>query len=418
MHKVWVINLEEAVGKTVSKDLLLQVCCRYLWCVNRGDYFISTIPIPKEYLDYLCPLKNLPVDDSWIIKIPDLADYDFTAAAILHCSAAFEQLLLLAKTGKYKIEPYIETQRMVELAEKTGLPIGFTDKKLVRSGIVNQLNNKIYFKAISSELGIKTIPGVVAANLDEIQEAVSRICSQGNGKAIIKASNSCGGCGNLSGSVDYISSRVINWYNGNEVLVEPVLNFVETVGSLAVITEHSIDYQGIDYQLIDDFCWVGCYYPYDASRFSGTIQTYTMRYAEKIQAMGGRGWLNLDWGIECGKDGEYKLVAIEANVRHNGFKYILDVAGEIFQQKRQQAYIKYYMDYQVSGKFKTFPALLEKTRTIRLNGESLLATKAGTNGGMLYLSSLQQNKTAVIIVGNSLDYIMQAEKVIEEELSG
>lgn len=419
MHRVWVINLEEAVGEAVSEDLLTQVCCRYLWCVNNGDYFISTIQIPKEYLNYFCNLDTLWESDySWFIEIPNFADYDYTVDAILHYSAAFKQLLMLAQTGAYKIEPYIETQKIVELSEKTGLKAGLTDKELVSSGIINKLNNKIYFKEISSELGIRTIPGFVASNLDDIKDAVLQVCGQENDKAIIKISNSCGGCGNISGNMDYLSKKVINWYNGSEVLVEPVLNFVETLGSLAAITDQSIDYQGIDHQLIDNFCWVGCCFPHDISHFSEEIKACTIQYAETMQAMGGRGWLNLDWGIEYDRDGQYNLVAIEANVRHNGFKYILDVAKEIFRKKVQYAYIKYYMDYKISNKLKNFHALVEKTKSIKLNGERLLVTEVGANGGVVYLSSLNQSKTAIIIVGNSFEYITQAEKLIKEELSG
>lgn len=418
MHKVWVINLEEAVGKSISRNLLLQVCCRYLWCVNHGDYFISTIQFPEEYLEYVCALKNLPADYSWIIEIPDVSSYKLTGDAILHCRTAFEKLAQLAKKGTYKIEPYIETAKMIEVAERAGLSIGLTDKKLVNAGFVNQLNNKVYFKKLSAELGIRTIPGGVAGNLQEIQEAVAAIARQGKSKVMIKASNSCGGCGNLSGDMDYISKELKSWYNGDEVLVEPVLNFVETIGSLAVIKENSLDYYGLDCQLINAFCWVGCSYPYDASQFSKKIQECTLQYAGKIQAMGGRGWLNLDWGIECGSDGNYSLIAIEANFRHNGFKYILDVAQEMLTKKQHHAYIKYYMDYPISSRFKNFPALVEKTKAIRLNGESLLITKAGAKGGVLYVSSLQQSKTAVIIVGHSSEYVMKAEKVIKEELSG
>lgn len=401
-HRIWLINPEEIIGHDVSEEILTRHFCRYLLYLKRGDIFVTTLELPRDYLAYVCALRGLPADLPWLVPVERTQEpYDLCA---LTGSQRLEFFRDLARTGRYMVEPFIQTPEVHALAREAGLRVSGTPAALVARGVVHDLNDKAYFKTLSARLGVETIDSVIAQSLDELVAAVKRTCRNGCSRAILKKSYSAGGHGNLAGGRDALLEAAGAWYAGGSVLVEEVLPLEETLGTVVNVTDDGCEYVGADRQLIADFGWQGCTFPFDGAALAGEVRELSMRYARHIFDAGARGMLNLDWGIERGGE---KIYALEANFRHNGFSYMVDIASQALERSSEELRIAYYNSYPVT---RTFPELLEATEPLKAG--------AGKSGGVILTTPVVNGTTGVIVAATSADALAEMERRMREALDG
>lgn len=324
MPRLWLPNLEDAfetedhLGREAFLPKVKNAYARCLFWLKPGDKLLLPASIPSDFVHYVAQLAGLSEDAFLSVA--------FTGRSLVSCLLETPEMLetmrSLGREG-WTLEPYIETEDVVRLSLETGLPLGRTPADLIRRGVINRLNDKGFFKRLSRELGVEAVPSYHAENESALLQAVDRVSAENGDRVIVKKVLASGGLGNLAGGRDFLREKLPGWYREGEVIVEPLLDFVETAGSLIWIDDEGVTPMGVDRQRFRDRRWVGFDCPYPSETLSEQILFLSLRYARAIHKIGGRGFLNIDWGIVETPEG-LRPLGIEINFRHNGFAHILN----------------------------------------------------------------------------------------------
>ena len=407
MPRIWLINLEEVLAQRPSREHLCQQFCRYMHLVKPGDLFIRSLDVPSVYMDYLLALRELPPASEWLLKVDFHIPYSI-CDCIQRDRKLMDTLFQLGKSGEYVLEAYIDSPAVVQLSQKTGIPYAGS-----KEGLTIKLNNKKYFREMSGELGIEVAPGFSAGNLEEVESAVKKICLNSHSRAIIKKSVSGGGFGNLAGGREELLSHLPDLIDGGEYVVERLLDLEHTVGSLSLIGDDDYTFEGLDCQMIQDFSWRGCSYPFEHNGVGREIEASCRKYADLIYELGGRGILNIDWGLERQKDGKLKVFALEINFRHNGFNFIMQAARDCFDIAAEDLNLIYYDNFLVRKDIGDFEQILALADEMRLDGRSVFARKKGLPHGFLFANSLHDGGVGILIAGGSKEIVGRIDSEIK-----
>lgn len=410
--RLWVVNLEDVVG---GENALLYLC-RHIFCLEPGDAIISTVEIDGAFLDYASGLKRLSRDRSWLISVKKLSKPYSIAGSALADPGAVKRIMELSRGGDLVIEPYIETPGIVRFSRELGVPLNGTNGKAVEDGLIFRLNDKVYFKQLARELSIETVRGCSASGLENIKLAVKNKASGNGGGIILKKAFAGGGFGNLTGSADELLEKLDSWYDGGEVLVEPFMEIDVTLGSLVSLGNGGPVFLGTDRQLIRGARWQGCVYPAETSYFDGRVKTLSLRMAERFYGMGARGELNLDWGIHRLPGGSHGLVALEANLRHNGFGYILRLAKGIFGLEKESAKITYHNRLKAGAENVSFAQVIKALEKAKVGGEPVLAKAPGLKKGAAVTSPPRNGRIGLIIASEDSEYNHAALEAVKKAL--
>lgn len=279
---------------------------RFLLGLRPGDCLVTPVAPPGDFRSYVADLLGMPLPE--VVHVREHSrPYSLVDSLRQHPG-------LLGDRRGWRLEPFMQTARSAALAEELGLE---TDPTPV--GLSRQLNDKAAFRDWARE---SVVPGQVVQDRQALEEALRQAPT---GRCMLRKPCAAGGAGNLHGTPGELLARLDGWYGGGAVLVEPFLDFAAVAGSLSRLEADGPRFVGVDLQVIRDGSWSGFDYPYP--RRHGLEEGAT-RLAWRAWHAGARGWMNLDWGFPAGEP-DHPLL-LECNFRHNGFGYVMDLAGRLF----------------------------------------------------------------------------------------
>lgn len=382
MHRLWVANAEEALPEddpfyehnVATKTM--RIFPRFMLCLKPGDCLVLPTRVPDDFADYIIRLLKLSPREECLYQFSHLSKPYTMADSILEDPKALEELRKKTATGGWKIEPFIETPRIVRLARETGLRTELTQPELVWHGMINVLNDKSCFKKLSSTLNIPTVPGLEANSLAELKKAI-KFSAERYTDIMLRKVKYAGGAGNRHGSAEELMAVVSDWYSGGKVLVEPFLDLSTVAGSLAYLDRDMAKFIGMDLQVFRNGGWTGFEYPYPESEGGHRVQEYTERLAEAMQLSGARGYLNIDWAFT--KDEPQSPMALECNFRSNGFGYVTEFAEKYFGDSWRDMTIS--CREAIDTEEKSTGALIYRFKDRKINGRPLLISEPGATEG-------------------------------------
>ncbi len=341
----WIANAEEALPeedthfRAFFSQRTSRMFPRFITALHPGDILVTPVPIDRDFAGYLGGIMHLGDPRNFIMDVP-------LEPTCLIAGSAEKALAGL----KPRLSFYTESARSAEVAENLGAQYAGTDIELVKSGLIDNLNDKGWFKSFAASCGVPAVPGIEVNGLDALREAVEKLPYE---KIMLRKVKFAGGAGNLSGTKEELAPCLEDWAQGR-ILAEPFLDIAEVAGTLARITDDGPEIMGQDCQVFTDGHWCGFSYPYCETagfdschrpgcvncakhKTSPVILDYSLRIARKAFEMGARGYMNADWAI---LNGTREVIALECNFRHNGLSYVLDLASALFGAERRGLFIE------------------------------------------------------------------------------
>ncbi|MCR5662196.1 MAG: hypothetical protein K6G50_08720, partial [bacterium] len=239
----WIANAEEALPeedthfRTFFSQRTSRMFPRFITALHPGDVLVTPVPIDRDFAGYLGGIMHLGDPCDFIMDVPLEPTCLITGSA--------EKALAGMKP---RLSFYTESARSAEMAEHLGAQYAGTDIELVKSGLIDKLNDKGWFKSFAHSCEVPTVPGIEADGIDEVKEAVEKLPYE---KIMLRKVKFAGGAGNLSGTKEELVPRLEDWAQGR-ILVEPYLDIAEVAGTLARITNNGPEIMGQDCQVFSD----------------------------------------------------------------------------------------------------------------------------------------------------------------------
>lgn len=382
MPRLWAANAEEALPEEdpyyshFVATKTMRIFPRFLLCLKPRDCLVLPTDIPEDFANYIIKLLNLEPREKCLFKFNHLSNPYTLVDSILEHEPTLEALKQKISSDIWKIEPFIETPRIVRLARALGLSTELTQPELVWHGMINVLNNKASFKKIASTLNIPSVPGYEANSLEELISAIE-VSGQTYDDIMLRKVKYAGGAGNRHGSAEDLIQDIKNWYHGGTVLVEPCLKLSSVAGSLAYISREQNTFIGVDKQVFKHGGWTGFEFPYPSGRAQENVQLYTENLAEAMQEAGARGYLNIDWAFTI--DAPEQPIALECNFRSNGFGYVTEFAEKYFGSAWRNMTIA--CREAIDTKENSTEALIKQFEKCKVKGRPLLITEPSAKEG-------------------------------------
>ncbi|MCL2164334.1 MAG: hypothetical protein FWH55_08080 [Oscillospiraceae bacterium] len=416
MPKIWLPNFEDVAlqsdptyGATFSPEMLSQYYCRSLFWLSPNDKIVLPCSIDLDYANYVAQLCGFHRNSSWLLQTTYSGARKFNLSnSILLNDEVLTQLRKLAGTECYTVEPYIESTYVSALCKSIRIPLTHTSTELVESGLIDRLNDKVFFKELSNMLGIRTVS---SRHFYEKESLLTYLGDLGLEKICIKKAFHSGGRGNIVGEAQKVIEQLALWYECGAILVEPYIEFIEVVGSLAYLTEQECTFLGVDLHISEGGCWKGFSYPYHDTETANTIETLTMLYAERIHRMGVRGYLNVDWGIS--RDGIY---ALEINMRHNGFWAALSLGTRFFKSLEASLQILYIENFPVNQNHNT-QSIISALARVRADNAPLLVMNDDAVQGAVLMTPPRCGYLALALFGSSVEFLLHAKALVEQTIA-
>ncbi|MGM9998967.1 MAG: hypothetical protein ACI38Q_06200 [Candidatus Bruticola sp.] len=424
MPRLFLPNAENVMPQSESgftdffRHKTLKVFPRFICSLNPGDILVTPTDIDYDFQKYLCSLLGLGTPEKTIIKIK-MAPSCLLTDSLKADSQALAVIKERCQIGHWEIEPYIQTESILELGHELGLPVRGTNKQNIALGLIDNLNSKDFCKALATGAGCRVPPGLCADSAESLAWAINKVAAElfpdstnSEPELMLRKVKSAGGAGNLSGTPQYLQAQIKHWYGGGRVLVEPFLNFETVCGSLSLIDNEGSHFVGLDSQVFEPTGgWCGFDYPAVLPESSGDdIRSRLLsdidRLSKAISAAGARGYLNMDWGLVRSQSGELMPVFLECNFRHNGLGYVLEAAKRICGDNWQSLYISSREALNTS--IDSTNRLLDRLDSLNCEGEPLLLHKQGKGCGLIVTSPPARGHVAIAVLGPNEQYVESA----------
>lgn len=428
MNRLWLANVEDAFSpRTIEDDAVLlprivAMAPRFLLHAAPGDAVVVPAEVPGDWIDTVSRIigcqRRLPVFSAPVPeRIVEGRPYSLIEA-IRHDRDLLGRLEGLITQGSWRLEPYYQSPRVIDLAQALGIPGNATPDPVVREGWVDAINDKLYFKDLARANGVPVIPGVEGDTLQTIDHAIDELERQQPGPIMLRKAMSGGGLGNLSGPPSELKFLLPDWYRAGEVVVEPYLGLSDTLGSLVEIGDDALVFRGIDVQVIEECCWAGFRFPCDDPTLTEPVRAMSLRLGAAVQDLGLRGVLNIDWAVTRAADGTPTIMVLEGNFRHNGMGHILDFARRFFGPARAEALSVLFVDnVRVEDTVTTVRPWLDRLRRCEYRDRPLLIERAGCKYGILPVLPPRDGKCGVAIFGPDratvADWHRQVKRVLD-----
>lgn len=435
MPRLWIANAEEALPEEdpyfrsffYSKTVFMFP--RFLACLRPGDCLVVPAHLPKDFAKYVSRLLGLGKYNDFVLSVR-LADSCILTDSILQDSEALSAIRQRCGNDGWVLEPYMQTPRVCRLAEELGLPRAQTASALIEEGLIEQLNNKAFFKEFAGKLGLSVVLGSIAHNLPELLEAIDSLGTKYD-ELMLRKVKYAGGAGNVHGSAATLSGYVPKWYSTGTVLVEPFLPLLVVVGALVQITDTEINFLGLDRQVFRDGGWCGFDYPFapscnlkaeelvvslptdqavmHADFNESAVAEGAIALAKAAQEKGARGYMNTDWAFAAGNSD--KPIALECNFRHNGFGYVIDFARQYFGPRWTKLHMRCHEA--VPTYADDMSQLIERVAHLRFNNSPVLITEPGAKQGAVITAPPQHHHFSIAVFGPTKEYVSIVMAMIE-----
>jgi hypothetical protein len=415
MPRLWLANAEEVLPEAdpfydeFVRTRTMRMFPRFLLALERGDFLVAPLPIPRDYTGYVARLLDLGDPGRLTLEVRARTSPYSLVEGLLADPGALAEIRERTTQGTWVVEPFVESPRVLRLAEETGIPAGRSRADLVRSGRIGELNDKAWFKAFAASQGLPTVSGEVAFSREQLQEAIVRM-SPRYPDLMLRKGVFAGGAGNTHGKGPELLGRVATWYAGGSVLVEPFLDIASVAGSLAWLGASGVRFLGIDLQVIREGSWSGFDYPHPAGAGADRIREGTLSLAEELHQQGARGYLNLDWAFLQGSP-EAPLL-LECNFRHNGFGYVTELAEKYFGPSWERLVIASREGLPTSSR--SAAELLERLSGLCLEGHPVLLSAPGGACGAVLTSPPEAGSFSVAVFGEDAGWVKRALERVEE----
>ncbi|MBQ7501504.1 hypothetical protein IJT93_02130 [bacterium] len=425
-HKLLVANVEEALPRD---DLLFSyyygeksagMFARFLAELHPGDMLVVPWPLDAGFCGYMDRLIGLGGASDYVVDT-GITDSCLLADAVLVNDRAMGILRERCQAPDWRIEAFIETPSIVKLADVLGIPLRGTAAGLVKSGLIDSLNDKLYFKKMAEAAGIPVVPGHAAHNAAELS---AELFGWGLNfdRVMLRKTKYAGGAGNLAGPARLLQAQIKDWYNSGTVMIEPFLNITEVAGSLVRISDEGTEFLGIDRQIFEKGGWCGFTAPF---RTPGAEDKYrefnveavregALRLAAIAHKSGARGLMNLDWAFVAGKHG--LPLVLECNFRRNGFGYVAEFARSYFGEGWNK--LALYCRESVPCVFSDFKRLSLRLSEVKWRGEEVLIDGPGAERGLVITNPPRAGKASLAIFGPDQHYISEIWETVSPIIKG
>lgn len=423
MPKLWFANIEEVFGesfKAESNDLMTKVGVwtpRFLFHAAPGDAVIVGNAVDPRFIAYAAAVSDFK--STLPVLFPSVEPRPFLLAdAVMADSGLVDKARNLCRDGGWILEPYIQTENTLRVAEAIGIPANPTHDVLIEEGLSHQLNDKLECKRIAGHLGIETIPGVAADDVAGLRKAIKNASQFHAGELMLRNVQSAGGVGNLCGTPADLLSRVDSWYPGGNILIEPMLDLEITLGSLVDIEPHGPEFVGIDEQILESGGWVGFKYPFTDPDIADQVRTESLAFGRAAHQLGARGYLNLDWGVVRNSEGSRRAVLIECNFRHNGFSHLIDLGTRLTGLSRGTLHVRFLATLPVRAECETFAGLhAALSGKLSKRSASLLIEPSGSDTGAVIVLPPEAGKAGIAVFAADAREVEALDAAVKERVS-
>lgn len=316
-------NIDGVFGQGVEvRDALAAKCQsvadRGVWYGKEGDAILLYRRPDQGFVDYASMLYNHEMHILAPAHVTD-APLDMFRDVRRDPKLLSELRRGVTKHG-WGIAPFIQSPGAAHLADEVGarLHAGMCHHA-VKRGLALDLNDKETFTKVCQELGIKVPDTTYAKGWDNLVETVKEY-RQRWGSLMLRIARAAGGLGNLvlhkDDDLEAKLRTVMNapGWQTETVVIGRLLELDDSPSTLAFINAHgNVEVLADSIQILEGgSAYVGSRFP--SGLDDATVRLmhdWTMQYARHASALGGRGYLNIDW---IRSDGE--LLAIESNFRH------------------------------------------------------------------------------------------------------
>lgn len=425
-HKLLIANVEEALPQD---DLLFSyyygeksagMFARFLAELHPGDMLLVPWRLDSDFCAYMDRLIGLGSETAYVVDA-GLTDSRLLVDAALANDHAMDVLRRYCSPEAWHIEAFMETPTVLRLAEALGLPLQGTDPSLIKSGLIDSLNDKLYFKHLAENAGIPVVPGHAAHNAIELN-AELRNWGKRFHRIMLRKTKYAGGAGNLSGPARMLQAKIKDWYNSGTVMVEPFLNITEVSGSLVSISDSGTELLGCDRQIFENGGWCGFTAPFRTPGAEALYKEFNieavyegaLKLAEIARERGARGLMNLDWAFVSGQHD--KPVVLECNFRRNGFGYVVEFAKSYFGKRwdRQTLYCR----ESIPCGFPSFERLSMRLSEVKWRGEKVFIDAPGAERGLIITNPPRAGKTSLAIFGPDQHYISEVWRTVSPIIEG
>ena len=424
MPRLFVPNVEEALSESdlfypqIFAATSAKMYPRFLAQLHPGDVYVTPSPIEPGYGDYMSRILKLGNPKDYIICLNRLSSQPL-ADIILQDQNIVQRLSQKCQGEGWSFDSFYQSVRSQRLADSLHLPTHSTAPELIKKGLIEAYNDKLYFKRLAKAAGIPTVPGSYAHRSADIGAKIKRIGKRCR-RLMLRKVKYAGGSGNVAGSPSELIKRLGTWHNAGTVLVEPFLNINHVAGSLVKIEENHLEFCAIDRQIIIDGHWRGFVYPFYAPGAPAgcercnvkAIEESAMKLASLAHQAGVRGLMNLDWAFTA-KHPE-QPIALECNFRHNGLSYIVSLANSYFGSDWRNLSIA--CREAIPCNFASFTELHAHLSALSWRGEKLLIDNPGAERGLIVTNFQPQSEFSLAIFGPDQSYLNQVWELLNQSL--
>lgn len=413
MPRIWLINVEEVAS---ADDALYDshfapeaadYGARFLFSLEDEDFLISPARVPDEFVLYVGRVRDWRVGRQPILPLGKRSRPYSLADSIMEDERLLETLAGLGARGGWTLEAYLDSSRVVDLSEETGIPTDKTRPDFVLNGTILKLNDKGTFRSLTRKLGIPTVPGYLAADRDGILAAMDKVAAENRGRIYLRKTLYGGGLGNLAGGRDELRRRLPSWYNQGEVLVEHALDFASVAGTLMTLGHDSVRFWGVDEQRFDGHHWGGFDFPHPDREASSELCALSLRIANAVHGQKARGDLNLDWGL-LREGGRLRPMLLECNFRHNGLGQVLRFVESYFRARAPETGVRYFTGLRLRDRAWDTAVVLRALARTSCGGEPLLIDGPGRRRGAVLMTPPRNGACALALFGDSPDWLARA----------
>lgn len=413
MPRIWLINVEEVAS---ADDALYDshfapeaadYGARFLFSLEDEDLLVSPVRVPDEFVLYVGRVRDWRVGRQPILPLGKRSRPYSLAGSILEDERLLETLAGLGARGGWTLEAYLDSSRVVDLSEETGIPTDKTRPDFVLNGTILKLNDKGYFRSLTRKLGIPTVPGYLAADRDGILAAMDKVAAENRDRIYLRKTLYGGGLGNLAGGRDELRRRLPSWYNQGEVLVEHALDFASVAGTLMTLGHDSVRFWGVDEQRFDGHHWGGFDFPHPDREASSELCALSLRIANAVHGQKARGDLNLDWGL-LREGGRLRPMLLECNFRHNGLGQVLRFMESYFGARAPETGVRYFTGLRLRDRAWDTAAVLRALARTSCGGEPLLIDGPGRRRGAVLMMPPRGGSCALALFGDSSGWLERA----------